>query len=247
MSDPSLSQQLKRRFAKVVTDYELIADGDHILIALSGGKDSLLLTELLGQRSRIYRPRFKVCAAHVRMENIPYETDTAYLSAFCEEHHVPLHVITTAFEPEPQGRQRRKPECFLCAWQRRKKLFELAQSLGCNKIALGHHMDDIIHTALMNQLFEGRFATMPVRLVMKKMPLTIIRPLALCHESDIKAYAEQQGYRKQKKLCPYEKERHRAKVADIFRQMEELNPEARYSLWHALDTAGKLIEENSEE
>lgn len=238
-----LEQRLKRFFAKALINYRLIDDGDHVLIALSGGKDSLLLTELLGKRSLIHRPRFKVSAIHVQMENIPYETDTEYLSTFCASNHVDLHIVSTKFNPEPQTeKQRKKPECFLCAWQRRKKIFELAQELGCNKIALGHHMDDILHTALMNEVFEGRFDSMPVLLKLRKMPLTIIRPLALCHESDILAYSQQQGYRQQKKLCPFERETHRTKIANLFQQMEELNPEVRYSLWHALETAGKLVE-----
>lgn len=244
MKSNPLELRLKKQFAKAVTEFGLIADGDHMLIALSGGKDSLLLTELLGRRSLIHRPRFKVSAVHVRMENIPYETDTAYLSDFCAANHVQLHVVTTHFDAEPStAGQRHKPECFLCAWQRRKKIFDLAQTLGCQKIAIGHHMDDILHTALMNELFEGRFASMPVKLKMQKMPLTIIRPLALCCESDILLYSRQQGYRQQKKSCPFERKTHRAQVADLFRQMEELNPEARYSLWHALETAGKLVEE----
>ena len=121
-------------------------------------------------------------------------------------------------------------------------MFNLAQELGCNKIALGHHMDDIIHTALMNECFQGRFDTMPVSLKMKKMPLTIIRPLCLCHEADIQAYAEQQGYQKQQKTCPYEKDSYRTDIQQIFLQIQTLNPEARYSIWNALEREGKLIE-----
>ena len=121
-------------------------------------------------------------------------------------------------------------------------MFNLAQEIGCNKIALGHHMDDLIHTALMNECFQGRFDTMPVFLQMKKMPLAIIRPLCLCHESDIKAYAEQEDYQKQRKLCPYEKDSYRTDIQQIFQQMESLNPEARYSIWNALEREGKLVE-----
>ena len=123
---------------------------------------------------------------------------------------------------------------------RRKEMFNLAQQLGCNKIALGHHNDDLIHTALMNLTFQGRFDTMPASLQMKKMPLTIIRPLCLCHEADIKAYADQQGYQKQRKLCPYEKDSYRTDIQQVFQQMESLNPEARYSIWNALEREGKM-------
>ena len=244
MDGKKIEARLRKRVSKALASYRLIEDGDHLLIALSGGKDSLFLTELLGQRSQINYPKFKVCAVHVRMENIPYESDTQYLEDFCNKYHVELHIITTKFNPEPQKEgQRKKPECFLCAWQRRKQIFNLAQELGCNKICLGHHMDDIIHTALLNEIFEGQFTSMPVKLRLRKMPLTIIRPLDMCHEEDIKTYAEQQGYRKQKKLCPFEKETHRARIAELFRQMEAMNPEARYSIWHALETDNKLVEE----
>lgn len=219
--------------------YHLIDDGDRILVALSGGKDSLCLLDLLAQRQRIFMPRFSIEAIHIRMDNIDYETDTHYLEDFCRQRNVNLHVVNTSFDASTD---KRKSPCFLCSWNRRKQMFNLAQEIGCNKIALGHHMDDLIHTALMNECFQGRFDTMPVFLQMKKMPLAIIRPLCLCHESDIKAYAEQEGYQKQRKLCPYEKDSYRTDIQQIFQQMESLNPEARYSIWNALEREGKLIE-----
>ena len=219
--------------------YHLIDDGDRILVALSGGKDSLCLLDLLAQRQRIFMPRFSIEAIHIRMDNIDYETDTHYLEDFCRQRNVNLHVVNTSFDASTD---KRKSPCFLCSWNRRKQMFNLAQEIGCNKIALGHHMDDLIHTALMNECFQGRFDTMPVFLQMKKMPLSIIRPLCLCHESDIKAYAEQEGYQKQRKLCPYEKDSYRTDIQQIFHQMESLNPEARYSIWNALEREGKLVE-----
>ena len=219
--------------------YHLIDDGDRILVALSGGKDSLCLLDLLAQRQRIFMPRFSIEAIHIRMDNIAYETDTYYLEDFCRQRNVNLHIVNTSFDASTD---KRKSPCFLCSWNRRKQMFNLAQEIGCNKIALGHHMDDLIHTALMNECFQGRFDTMPVFLQMKKMPLAIIRPLCLCHESDIKAYAEQEGYQKQRKLCPYEKDSYRTDIQQIFHQMESLNPEARYSIWNALEREGKLVE-----
>ena len=148
-------------------------------------------------------------------------TDTSYLNDFCSQHSVPLHVLTTRFDVESPSHKTKTP-CFLCSWYRRKLLFEFAQDNGFNKIALGHHMDDLIHTALMNECFQGRFDTMPV--------------------SDIKTYAELQEYQKQQKVCPYEKESYRTDIKSIFQQMESLNPEARYSIWNALEREGKLIE-----
>jgi tRNA(Ile)-lysidine synthase TilS/MesJ len=265
-----LEKRLNERFIKAMATYHLIEDDDRILVGLSGGKDSLLLTELLAKRSLIQHPRFTVEALHVRMENIRYETDTNYLQAFCDSLGIRLHIRTTRFEvidennaadediikfkaqssskseaaePSAKFRRRQKQPCFLCSWNRRKLLFNLAQELGCNKIALGHHQDDLIHTALMNLTYQARFATMPARLTMRKMPLTIIRPLCLIPESDIKAYAELQGYQKQQKLCPYETNSHRTDIKRLYDQLEQMNPEARYSIWGALETENKLIEE----
>ena len=96
-----LEKRLNERFVKAMATYHLIEDDDRSLVGLSGGKDSLLLTELLAKRAKIDHPRFEVEALHVRMENIHYESDTSYLQQFCEELGVRLHVRTTRFEVEP--------------------------------------------------------------------------------------------------------------------------------------------------
>lgn len=238
-----LYHRLNERFVKAFATYRLLEDDDHVLVGLSGGKDSLCLLELLAKRSRINHPRFKVEAIHVRMENISYETSTDYLEHFCGELDVPLHIVTTSFETNPDAGLKEKPACFLCSWNRRKQMFNLAQQLGCNKIALGHHQDDLLKTALMNLTFQGRFGTMPARLKLRKMPLGIIRPLCLIAEADIKRYAELSGYEKQKKLCPYEHDTFRTGIQQLYDTMESMNPEARYSLWNALTKDGKLVEE----
>jgi tRNA(Ile)-lysidine synthase TilS/MesJ len=244
-----LEHRLKERFVKAMATYHLIEDDDRILVGLSGGKDSLLLTELLANRAKIDHPRFSVEALHVRMENIQYETDTSYLQQFCDEQGVKLHLRTTRFEigeetvNDARDARRQKQPCFLCSWMRRKEMFNLAQELGCNKIALGHHQDDMLHTALMNLTFQGRFDTMPARLKMHKMPLTMIRPLCLIEEADIKAYAEMKGYQKQKKICPYETNSYRTDIKRLYDEIEQINPEARYSIWRALNAENKLIEE----
>ncbi len=241
-----LEHHLKERFVKAMATYHLIEDDDKILVGLSGGKDSLLLTELLAKRAKIKCPRFEIEAVHVRMENIHYETDTTWLETFCNQLDVKLHIMKTSFtvgNEHGEDLRKQKQPCFLCSWMRRKQLFNLAQELGCNKIALGHHQDDIIHTALLNLTYQAHFTTMPVSLKLRKMPITIIRPLCLIHESDIKAYAEMQGYQKQQKECPYETESRRTDIKKIYNQMEHLNPEVRYNIWGALEADNKLIEE----
>lgn len=132
-----------------------------------GGKDSMSLLELLALRSRVFKPRFEVEAAFVGMRNIPYKNDEDYLRGFAESLGVRLHLFETEFD---ETTDERRTHCFLCSWHRRKVLFDAAQRLGCNKIALGHHRDDLMETALMNLTFEGKFHTMPPRLRMEKFP-----------------------------------------------------------------------------
>lgn len=234
-----LERRIWRHFSKGLTDYDLLADGDRILIGLSGGKDSLALLEFMAKRARIYRPRIELEALHVRMANIAYESNTTYLEKFADDCGVRLTVRETSFDPTTD---KRKSPCFLCSWNRRKTLFSVAQELGCNKIALGHHQDDILHTTLLNLTFQGQFSTMPARLRMRKFPMTIIRPFCMVHEADLVQWASLRHYAKQTKLCPYETDSHRSDMKDIFGRIERLSPEARYSIWNALEHEGKLTE-----
>lgn len=228
-------QPVFKRFNKGCVDYRLLEDGDRILIALSGGKDSLELVRMLAQRARIYKPHIEVEAAHIIMDNISYETDRSYLQEFCREQGVRLHILHSSFD---ESTDPRKTRCFLCAWNRRKALFEFAVSNGFNKIALGHHMDDILVTFLMNITFEGSASTMLPSLRLKHYPLTIIRPICLVHEADIRKVAEVLQFAKQKALCPYEETTRRSDMQQIFQHLEQLNPEARYSLWRAMMNRG---------
>lgn len=227
-----LRKRLTRLFHQACADYGLIEDGDHILIGISGGKDSLALAELLGERAKIYVPRFRVSAVHISVENIGYQSDTAYLAAFCQSHGVDFKHHITRFD---DSNDPRKSHCFLCSWYRRKALFEIAQQEGCNKIALGHHKDDIVETLLMNLVFQGNFGSISPKLQMNKFPMTLIRPLCLTEEKDLQRYAELQHYEKQQKLCPYEKESSRSDAKALIQQLERLNPHVRDSLWGAME------------
>lgn len=230
--------RITKRFHKACAGYGLIADGDHILVGLSGGKDSLLLTELLGRRAQIHVPSFRVTALHVRVRERDYHTDLSYLEQFCAEAQVPLVVRDTEIGEieETDGKPPRAAAnpCFLCSWYRRKTLFNAAQELGCNKIAFGHHRDDVVQTLLMNLIYQGTYAAMPPLLQLEKMPLQIIRPLCLTDEADIIRYAAMRGYQKQSKLCPFEHVSSREKVKDLLEQIKTLNPEAVDSLYGAL-------------
>ena len=254
-----LQNRLTKRFHKACADYSLIEDGDHILIALSGGKDSLALVELLGKRAQIFVPRFRVTAIHVRVKERAYLSDLSYLQSFCDTFRVPLLVRDTEIGESSVSASdlssvsasgvptnnmqwgarsglsaKRSNPCFLCSWYRRKALFDTAQELGCNKIAFGHHKDDIVETLLMNLIFNGKFSTIYPKLQMDKMPLQLIRPLCLIEEKDLSRYAALSGYVRQKQPCPYEHASARTQIKALVSQLESLNPNVRDSLWGAI-------------
>lgn len=226
-----LLRRLDGKVVRAMRAYELIADGDKLLVGLSGGKDSLALVELLGRRMRIFRPKFTLVAAHVRMRNIPYESDEAYLREVCEAYGVPLIVKETEFDPSTDTRH---TPCFLCSWMRRKTLFEVAKSIGCRKIALGHHQDDILETLLLNLTHQGSFSTMPPKLRMTKFDMEIVRPLCLIAEAELATLARLRHYRKQVKNCPYETASSRTSIKRIFRELETIQPDVRHSLWNSM-------------
>lgn len=224
-------RKLDLKLKKAIFDYGLIENGDRILIALSGGKDSLALTELLGRRSRIFQPCFSLVAAHIGMSHIPYRSDTDYLKQHAGQYGIPFIHRITSFDKDTDTR---KSPCFLCSWYRRKALFDIAKEYRCNKIALGHHQDDILQTLLMNMTHQGSFSTMPPRLKMEKFDMTLIRPMCLIPEKELVALAEMSGYRKQKKNCPYETDSSRSQLKAVLQELEKINPQVRSNMWNSM-------------
>lgn len=239
-TDDKVDAQLRRALVR----YRLIEDGDRVLVAVSGGKDSLALLRLLALRSRIFKPKFSIVAAHVRMRNIPYRADAAYLQRLSDDLGVELRFIDTAFDATTD---RRHTPCFLCSWHRRKALFALAQELGCNKIALGHHQDDVIQTALMGLTFTGSFSAMPPLLRMERFPITLIRPLCLMRERLLSDYAAEHGFQTTLRPCPYEDATRRHDIAQIAAQLEAMSPDFAASVQHALETVRQGRQEHGDE
>jgi tRNA(Ile)-lysidine synthase TilS/MesJ len=165
------------------------------------------------------------------MENIPYRADVDYLRQFAEKCGAEFVHVTTSFDPSTD---KRKSPCFLCSWNRRKMMFTMAKEMKCNKIALGHHLDDVLQTLLMNLTFQGSFGTMPPLLKMSKFDMTIIRPMSQIDEEDIKKMALLHDYQKQEKNCPYEEDSHRSEMKELLTRLKEMNPNAANSMWNAM-------------
>lgn len=235
-TDKKTLQKIQSKVKKAINDYQLIDNDDHILIGLSGGKDSLALVELLGERMKIFVPRFKLTAVHISVENISYQSDLEYLKNYAAQFGIPFVHHTTKFDDTTDTR---KSTCFLCSWHRRKALFDVAKTLNCNKIALGHHLDDIAETLLLNLVYQGSFGTMPPKLKMDKFDMTIIRPLALVTEKEMKEMEQIRSYHKQVKNCPHEKDSSRRDAKNLLTELEKWNPDVRQSIWGAMENIKK--------
>jgi tRNA(Ile)-lysidine synthase TilS/MesJ len=197
MSNPRLFRAIDHG----VAEYNMIEEGDRILIGASGGKDSTALVEYFGSRLiRPSGPKFEVCALHVATE-IGSPLDPALAARFAD-WGVPLKTV----EVSVLGRLKpgRTMNCWWCSTQRRTELNEFAIREGYNKIALGHHLDDILETLLMNALTKGELSTMPPRLKYEKYPVTVIRPLCFADIPMIVRHATESGYIMSTCTCTYQ-------------------------------------------
>jgi tRNA(Ile)-lysidine synthase TilS/MesJ len=225
-------EQIYKRAWKAMRDYALLEDNDRILVGISGGKDSLVLAEVLARKMKAAKPSIQVQGLHVAMEGDPYRMDRNQVEALMHSWDIPLHILTIPCPwAQPRGK---KPPCFLCSWERRKALFAFARETGCNKIALGHHLDDVLQTFLMNQVFQGSLSTIPPLLRMNSFDMTLIRPLFLIEESDMEHYASLRGYQAVTHACPHEESSHRSGMKEILNQFREMNPRATRSMLQAM-------------
>ena len=185
---------------KAVMEWKLINEGDRILIAASGGKDSTVLAWALYCLKLALKFDFSLVALHISSDFCSC-CKKPLLAACLEEWGIPfqdLHVPIIG-----RLKEGRKMNCYWCSTQRRTELLKYAMEKGFNKIALGHHLDDIIETFFMNMMGRGELSTMPVYLAYRKYPLALIRPLAYLEERQIIACAEEQGILKNTCTCPY--------------------------------------------
>jgi len=216
---------------RAINQYCMIEEGDRITVAMSGGKDSYLMLEALAKRKRFIPIDYGLHAVHVNIENIPYEIDREYMTRFCDKLGVPFHLrsITIDFNEGDDI-----SPCFVCSWNRRKELFTFCSENNCNKLALGHHRDDLIETFIMNMIFQGSICSMPPKLSMFKGEIDIIRPLSLLSEKEILKYAELRNFQMQKKECPHGDDTNRENIKKIISDMEKLNKYARSSIFKAM-------------
>lgn len=224
-------KKIIKKTGKAINQYNLIKADDSVLVALSGGKDSLTLLETITLRLKHLPIKYDVAAMHITVENIPYEIDNDYMSDFCKSLGVPYYKksINVDISSIKDG-----SPCFLCSWYRRKELFKAMKEFKCNKLALGHHLDDAIETLIMNMIFEGSFSTMPPKVSMFDNEFDIIRPLFLIDEKDIDKYASIRGFKRERKTCPYKNKSTRNTIKSIVREFESISINARQNIFSSM-------------
>ena len=192
-------QKINSAIGKAISDYDLINDGDKILVAVSGGKDSLTLLTLLKKIQSWAPVKFELFAAHVTTDfHCSSCTHAGTLTDFFDSLGI-SHKFAHVEVLDEKG----DTNCFWCSWNKRKALFEMAESLGCSKVAFGHHKDDIAETMLMNLFFRGEISVMNPRQELFGGKITIIRPLSYVEEDVIEVFAKENEFPSKLCKCPF--------------------------------------------
>lgn len=208
------------RFLRAIDDYKLIQENDKICVALSGGKDSLLLAALFEEYKLHYNNNIEV--KYVMM-------NSGFTDKFLNDHlanieKIGIHQITKDSRVyEVANRMNPKAPCFLCARMRRGFLYQTAKDLGCNKLALGHHFDDVIETTLMNMFYTGTFKTMlPKAKSQNYEGLELIRPMYLIKEKDVERFIKYHDFTVSPKGCLFQERNQDSKRQEMKRLIDDL-------------------------
>jgi tRNA(Ile)-lysidine synthase TilS/MesJ len=223
--------RVQKTVGRAVNRYDLIGAGDRIAVGVSGGKDSIVLLEALALRRKWIPIHYDLCAIHINVKNITPELDRDYYVQFCNDLDISFHCrsIDVDLTRDPD-----KTVCFVCAWHRRKELFNLVKELGCKRLALGHHMDDALETLFLNMTFNGSISSMPPKLSMFNGDFDIIRPLILLNEKQIWRYASIRGFPVAKSQCPYGDKTRRADMKRIIGELSKMNGKAKKNIFAAM-------------
>ncbi len=219
-----------KKVGKALFDYQMLEDGDKILVAVSGGKDSLSLLKILQYRQKFSPLKYSLTAVHV---DLGYKcVHPKILGNYFKQCGVDYEAVSINILKDCKSRK--DITCFWCSWNRRKALFEAAARLKCTKVAFGHHKDDIAETILLNMFFNGEISGMNPKQVLFKGALTIIRPLAYVEEKEIIAFAKHQDFPAHMCKCPNADKTKRQEVTKIIKRLEKFCPNVRTNICRSI-------------
>jgi tRNA 2-thiocytidine biosynthesis protein TtcA len=236
LENNKLHKRLCRLVGQAIGDFNMIEDGDKVMVCLSGGKDSYALLDILMTLRERAPIHFDIVAVNLdqKQPNFPAEVLPAYL----EKLGIPFHIenqdtYSIVKRLIPEG----KTTCSLCSRLRRGILYRVADELGCNKIALGHHRDDILETFFLNMFFGGKLKGMPAKLVSDDGKHMVIRPMAYVKEVDTERYAEVKGFPIIPcDLCGSQENLQRKQIKALMREWEKKHPGRVENIFSSLST-----------
>ena len=231
-------QRLAGLMRKAVQDYEMLAPGDRVLIGVSGGKDSVALTVGLALLREYIGFDYELRAVTLDPQFGGVPGDYTPLTVLMERYGVPYEVRRTDIGPVIFEQRQEKNPCALCAKMRRGALHSAAQQLGCNKVALGHHLDDAVETFYMNLWQEGRIGCFSPVTYLSRRDLTLIRPMLLATEAEVKAAVYEEGLPIVKSRCPADGATTREATKDFVRERCRTDHAFRQKTLHALQDSG---------
>jgi tRNA 2-thiocytidine biosynthesis protein TtcA len=229
-----LNKRLRRLVGSAIADFNMIEDGDRVMVCLSGGKDSYALLDILRNLQAHAQTRFELVAVNLdqKQPGFPEEVLPRYLSAI----DMPFRIVEQdTYSVVKRVIAEGKTTCSLCSRLRRGVLYRVAGELGATKIALGHHRDDILETLFLNLFYGGKLKTMPPKLVSDDGRNIVIRPLAYCKEKDLAAYAEIENFPIIPcNLCGSQKNMQRQAVKEMLQQWDKKFPGRLETMFTAL-------------
>lgn len=228
------TKKLQKSLAQAIKQYSMIEDGDKIMVCLSGGKDSYTMLDMLLYFQKVAPIHFDLIAVNLdqKQPGFPEEVLPNYLSELQVAYKIiEKNTYKVVMDKTPEG----KTTCSLCSRLRRGTLYEAAKDLGCNKLALGHHKNDILETFFLNFFFSGKLETMPPKFKNDAGDLVILRPLAFCNESDIEEFSNYRNYPIIPcNLCGSQENLQRKKVKEMISNWEKEFPNRNAIMMNAL-------------
>jgi len=211
--------------------YKMIQDGDRILAGVSGGKDSIALLYALSGLRRFYPQKYEIEAVTI---DAGFEMDYSDIQRICEELGIRYTVVNTQIKQIVFDEMKDKNPCALCSKFRRAALVSEAKRLGCNKIAFGHHKDDVVNTMMMSLMYEGRFQSLEPSTYYEDNDVTIIRPLIFVKESEVVGFINKNDIHVLKNECPADGNTKREYVDEVLRQLNKENPGVKDRMFTAI-------------